>query len=447
MSQRNVVVVAAVAVVAAGLGWWAAQHSGPDSPLPPQGRDGQVEGASEQKVLYWYDPMKPEVHFDAPGKSPFMDMDLVPKYAGEEPEGGGVVVEIDPRMAQNLGIRTAPAVVGSIAHGLDAVGAVEVDERLIYAVESRAEGWVEQLRVRAVGEPVKQGQVVAGVYSPELYSAQEELALAAKSGDADLVAASRQRLALLGLSAGQIAQVEKSGKAQRQALIASPRGGVVTELNVREGQKVMPGMPLMRIADLSRVWVTVEIPESLAGTVSQGRRAEARLTAVPGKVFEGRVDYVYPNLDPVTRTVRARIVFENRAAELKPGMYANVAVRGAAGKAATLMIPSEAVIRTGKRNVVIVAEGAGRFRPAEVTLGPEHEGQIVILEGLAEGQSVVTSGQFLLDSEASLRGAYQRLEGAVPATQHQHGGPSPQPAPPSEKTLGGADEKHEGHQP
>ena len=427
MNKRNVMSLAAIVAVAGGLGWFASRHF---SPLPPQGGEGQGEGAGEQKVLYWYDPMKPDAHFDAPGKSPFMDMDLVPRYAGEEPEGGGVVVEVDPRMAQNLGFRTAPVTSAVITHSLDAVGAVEVDERLIYAVESRAEGWVEQLRVRAVGEPVRQGQVLAGVYSPELYSAQEELALAAKSGDADLVAASRQRLSLLGLSEGQIAQVVKSGKAQRQALIASPRGGVVTELNVREGQKVMPGMPLMRIADLTRVWVTVEIPESLAGTVSQGRRAEARLSAVPGKVFEGRVDYVYPKLDPVTRTVRARIVFENRAAELKPGMYANVAILGGTGRQSSLTVPSEAVIRTGRRNVVIVAESEGRFRPVEVTLGPEHEGRIVILDGLAEGQSVVTSGQFLLDSEASLRGAYQRFEA-----------PSPQPSPPD----GGEGEKHEGH--
>jgi Cu(I)/Ag(I) efflux system membrane fusion protein len=424
MRTRNLVIVVLGLAASAAAAWWllrspAPEHAGHE---PAAAADGAAAPGGEPRVLYWYDPMRPDVHFDAPGKSPFMDMDLVPKYADAGPEGGGVVVEVDPRMAQNLGIRTAPVTLGTIAHGVDAVGAVEVDERLIYAIESRAEGWVEQLHVRAVGEPVRQGQSLAGVYSPELFSAQEELALAAKSGDTDLVAASRQRLALLGLSEAQIAQVQKSGVAQRRAQIASPRGGVVTELNVREGQKVMPGMPLMRIADLSRVWITVEIPESLAGAVSQGRGAEARLTGLPGKVFEGRVDYVYPNLDPATRTIRARIVFENRAAQLKPGMYATVAIVGAAGRQPSLTIPSEAVIRTGKRNVVMVAEGEGRFRPAEVTLGPEHEGQIVILDGLEEGQSVVTSGQFLLDSEASLQGAYQRLEGAPAAPAHEHEG-------------------------
>lgn len=429
MNARTWIALAVVALGAGGLGYWAAQRGGDEH---------AAHAPADPQVLYYYDPMRPDVHFDAPGKSPFMDMDLVPKYAGEESGDGGTVVQVDPRMAQNLGIRTAKVALGSITHSVDAVGAVEVDERLIYAVESRAEGWVEQLRVRAVGEPVKQGQLLAGVYSPELFSAQEELVLAGRSGDPELVAASRQRLQLLGMSPAQIAQVQKSGQAQRQVQIVSPRNGVVTELNAREGQKVMPGMPLMRIADLSRVWITVEVPEALAGAVAKGRKAEARLTAVPGKVFEGRVDYVYPNLDPATRTLRARVVFENRDAQLKPGMYANVAVLGSSTQVQGLTIPSEAVIRTGKRNVVIVAEAEGRFRPAEVTLGPEHEGQIVVLQGLAEGQSVVTSGQFLLDSEASLQGAYQRLEGTLPGepeapAAHDHGTtPPPAPADPHE---------------
>lgn len=408
MTSRSWLVLGTAAITVAGLGWWATHWSGADEHAAHAVPVPQAHG----QVLYWYDPMHPGQHFDQPGKSPFMDMDLQPKYAQGASAGVATVVDIDPRMAQNLGIRTAKVTRGAVAHGVDAVGAVEIDERLMYAVESRAEGWVERLAVRAVGDPVKQGQLLAGVYSPELFSAQAEFVLAAKSGDADLVAASRQRLALLGMGQAQIAQVQASGQAQRQMLVISPRSGVVTELNVREGQKVMPGAPLLRIADLSRIWVSVEIPESLAGTVSQGRNVEARLSAVPGKVFEGRVDYVYPNVDPATRTARARIVIENRAGLLKPGMYANVTVLGGAVHD-SLTVPAEAVIRTGRRTVVIVAESAGRFRPAEVTLGPEHEGRMVILEGLEEGQEVVTSGQFLLDSEASLRGAYERFGPAV----------------------------------
>jgi len=411
MRTRNLIVIVVGVAASAAAGWWLLR-----SPAPPEHAGHEPAAAAsdepapaEPRVLYYYDPMRPDVHFDAPGKSPFMDMDLVPKYAGGG-EGEGVVVEIDPRMAQNLGVRTAPVTLGTFSHSFDAVGAVEVDERLIFAVESRAEGWVEQLNVRAVGDPVRRGQAIAGVYSPELYSAQEELALATKSGDPDLVAASRQRLALLGMSEGQIGEVQASGRAERRVRIVAPSGGVVTELNVREGQKVMPGMPLVRITDLSRVWITIEVPESLSSWVQRKGKAEARLSALPGRAFEGRVDYVYPGLDTATRTVRARLVFENRDGALKPGMYANVAILAGTQQDA-VQVPTEAVIRTGKRTVVIVAEGEGRFRPVEVTLGQEHEGTIVILSGLEAGQNVVTSGQFLIDSEASLQGAYQRIEG------------------------------------
>ena len=431
MRTRNIILIVVGIAACVVAGWWLfrspapAEHAGHE---PAAAAGGEAAPAGEPRVLYYYDPMRPEVHFDAPGKSPFMDMELVPKYAGDAGgDGEGVVVEIDPRMAQNLGVRTAPVTLGTFSHSFDAVGAVEVDERLIFAVESRAEGWVEQLYVRAVGDPVQRGQAIAGVYSPELYSAQEELALAAKSGDADLIAASRQRLALLGMAEQQIREVQASGRAERRTRIVAPSGGVVTELNVREGQKVMPGMPLVRITDLSRVWITIEVPESLSSWVQRKGKAEARLSALPGRAFEGRVDYVYPGLDTATRTVRARLVFENRDGALKPGMYANVALLAGTRQDA-LQVPTESVIRTGKRTVVIVAESEGRFRPVEVTLGQEHEGTIVILSGLDAGQNVVTSGQFLIDSEASLQGAYQRIEGEAPAATHEHG-PSPQPSP------------------
>ena len=367
-----------------------------------------ADGSGERKVLYYYDPMKPEMRFDKPGKSPFMDMELLPKYADEN---GGTVVQVDPRIVQNLGVRTAMVERGAFAQEVNVVGAVEVDERRIFAIESRATGWVEELHVRAVGEPVRRGQRVAGVYSPDLYSAQEELALAVQSGDAGLIKATRQRLLLLGAAESQVDEVVRTGNAQRRMAIAAPSNGVVTELNVRQGQQVSPGTPLMRIADLSRVWVTVEIPEAQVGAAKQGQRAEARLSAVPGRAFEGRVDYLYPGLDVATRTLRARVVFENPEGVLKPGMYADVVLAGSA-KDDALLVPTESVIRTGTRSVVLVAEGEGRFRPVAVELGPEHSDRIVVLKGLEEGQQVVVSGQFLIDSEASLQGAYERLEGS-----------------------------------
>jgi Cu(I)/Ag(I) efflux system membrane fusion protein len=267
---------------------------------------------------------------------------------------------------------------------------------------------VERLDVRSVGETVRRGQVLAGVYAPDILAAQEELALAQKLGDATLIEAARTRLNLLGVSG--------SGKndPQRRVSIYAPQPGVVTELLVSEGAQVTPGMPLMRLADLSRVWVLVEVPETQATWVAEGRPAEARLKALPGKVLEGRVDYVYPILDADTRTLRARLAFDNADGALKPGMYADVTIFGGE-KADVTLVPSEAVIRTGMRNVVLVAEAEGRYRPVEVTLGAERAGEIIVLGGLEAGQQVVVSGQFLIDSEASLRGAYRRLEGGLPA--------------------------------
>lgn len=439
MSKKMLIATLAVVLAAGGGGWWYAQSMTPHKhqlmkmtdeqgkvyytcSMHPQVRQDQPgncpicgmkltrredppEGAAmpaggERKPLYWYDPMKPDQHFDAPGRSPFMDMELVPKYADEPGmgDGGDMVVAIDPRMAQNLGMRTAEVKSGTFWQRVDAVGSVGVDENRIAVVEARAAGWVERLNVRAVGDTVRAGQVIAGIYSPELLAAQEELALALKLSDATLIEAAQTRLKLL--NAGS--------RVQRQDAIRAPQSGVVTELMVRQGAQVTPGMPLLKLADLSKVWILVEVPEAQAGWVGVGRPAEARLKSLPGKVFEGTVDYVYPLLDVSTRTLRARLAFDNADGALKPGMYAEVTVFGGAKHDATL-VPSEAVIRTGTRSVVLVAEAEGRYRPAEVTLGAERNDEIVVLEGLERGQQVVVSGQFLIDSEASLLGAYNRV--------------------------------------
>ena len=381
-------------------------------------RDAQSASAkdkpssTDRRVLYWYDPMKPEVHFDKPGKSPFMDMQLVPRYADDS--ASAKTIEIDPRMVQNLGVRTAPVIRSSLTASAEAVGSVTVDETRIFAIESRTAGWVERLDIRAVGEPVRRGQTVAGVYSPDLYAAQAELVLAAKSGDRPLTDAARRRLALLGVSSAQVDEVLRRGEPMRQVSIASSADGIVIELNVRQGQQVAPAVPLMRVADLSRVWITVELPESQAGSLQAGQKATARLRALPGKEFSGEVQYVYPRLESATRTASARIAFDNPQGELKPGMYAEVMLAARADKGpetAALLVPSEAVIRTGTRTVVIVAEANNRFRPASVEIGSESQGQTVILAGLEEGERVIVSGQFLIDSEASLRGALERLSG------------------------------------
>lgn len=443
--NKKILIVAAVVVVAASGGWWLAKTETPHQhhlvrmtdeqgkaywtcPMHPQVRQdhpgscpicgmkltkredkpADAPKAAERKPLYWYDPMKPDQHFDAPGKSPFMDMELVPKYADEAAMGaeGGTVVSIDPRMAQNLGMRTAEVKTGSFWQRVDAVGSVAVDESRIAVVEARAAGWVERLDVRAVGDTVRAGQVIAGLYSPELLAAQEELALARKLNDATLIEAAQTRLKLL--NAGT------SGRPQRQTLVTAPQSGVVTELMVRQGAQVTPGMPLLKLADLSKVWILVEVPEAQASWVGVGKPTEARLKSLPGEVFEGTVDYVYPLLDTQTRTLRARLAFDNADGAFRPGMFADVTVFGGAKHDVTL-VPSEAVIRTGTRSVVLVVESEGRYRPVDVLLGPERQDEIVVTQGLEPGQQVVVSGQFLIDSEASLLGAYNRIgSGSAP---------------------------------
>lgn len=447
MKTKTIVVLSVMVVAAAAGGWWLAQPAAPHKhqlekrmtaegkvyytcPMHPQVKQGEPgscpicgmklakrmeapEGGmsagmdgmamsdgpmsgSDKAPLYWYDPMVPAQHFDKPGKSPFMDMQLVPKYG--DGSGGGTVVEIDPRMAQNLGLRLAPVKTGTFFQRVEAVGTLAVDERRIVTVESRTAGWIEQLDVRAEGDPVKKGQRLAALYSPDLFAAKQELKLAESSGDAALAKASQQRLRLLGGGAGGGSQ---SG-------VFAPASGFVMELMAREGAQLSPGMPLMKLADLSKVWLQVEIPEVQAGWVKEGRSAEARLKSLPGEVFKGTVDYLYPQLDMGTRTLKARLVFDNPDGTLRPGMFADVTLFGGP-QSDVVLVPSEAVIRTGTRTVVMVAESEGRFRPVSVEAGPERNNETVILSGLEAGQQVVVSGQFLIDSEASLLGAYQRI--------------------------------------
>ena len=416
--KKIVVVLAILAGAVAGVIY--GMHLIKKTGSPPADTSEASDG--ERKPLYWYDPMKPDQHFDKPGKSPFMDMQLVPMFADE---GGGSkegVISVDPRMMQNLGIRTVPVERGAIAQEVRAAGNVAADETRIEVVQARAAGWIEKLHVRSVNDPVTTGQLLAEIYAPDLLAAQQEFLLALRSARAhpgadSLVQASRERLSFLGLSDQQIARIEKTGQAQRRVAIYSPINGVVTELGVREGVQVMPGMNLFSLVDLSRVWVTAQITESQAGWVANGQAAEVSVPALPGRTFKGQVDYVYPDVMPETRTLKVRIRLDNPKLELKPGMFASVTIGGGTTRDA-LLVPAEALIKTGTRSVVIVAESEGRFRPVDVTVGTESQGKLEIREGLEEGQQVVASGQFLIDSEANLRGALTRMtpaEGTSPA--------------------------------
>jgi Cu(I)/Ag(I) efflux system membrane fusion protein len=371
--------------------------------------DAAAAANGERRVLYWYDPMRPEVKFDKPGKSPFMDMQLVPKYADEK---GAAAVRIDPAVAQNLGIRVGKVEKAVLEPRLAAVGGIAFDERRLHVVQARVEGYITRLYVKAPLEQVRRGQPLAEIQAPDWLAAQQEyLALldAESERARSIREAARERLVVLGVPEAMIRRIEETRKTSVTTTVFAPADGVVTELSVREGAAFMPGAPLFRINGLETVWVNAEIPEARVGLIPPGSAVVARATAWPGTTFKGRVSELLPDVDPSTRTLPARIVIENPEGRLAPGMFVSLDFEGTAGEP-QLLVPSEAVIVTGKRSIVIVAREGGGFDVAEVTPGVEADGKTAILAGLSEGQSIVLSGQFLIDSEASLKSAVTRLE-------------------------------------
>jgi membrane fusion protein, copper/silver efflux system len=375
--------------------------------------------AAKEAPSYWYDPMHPDRHFGKPGKSPFMDMQLVPKYADRAMRDGPGAppssIEIDPRVVQTLGIRIVAVERSNFARVIDTVGVVAVDEHRIEAIQVREPGWVERLDVRAVGDSVRRGQLLAGVYSPDLLATQQEFLIARASDDPSLVEAARRRLGLFGLSDAQIARIEKAGQVERRIDYYAPFDGYVMELGVRQGAAVEPGATLFQLANLSSVWMIAEVPEAQAAWIKVGDPAEAQVPALPGDCFEGKVDYLYPELTQATRTLKVRAVFNNPNLHLRPGMFATAHLRGSTQES-VLTVPTETVIKTGTRSIVVVADDAGHFRPAVVRVGAEQGDRSEILEGIQLGQSVVASGQFLIDSEANLRSAFDDLAGSNEST-------------------------------
>jgi Cu(I)/Ag(I) efflux system membrane fusion protein len=393
--------------------------SGASAAVPQ--KPGDIDPATGKKVLYWHDPMVPGQRFDKPGKSPFMDMQLVPVYEDGLSSAGGVAV--DPRMQQSLGVRTAEVIKGAISPLIEAVGSVAYNERDVAVVQARSNGFVEKLYVRAPLDPVRKGQPLAELYVPDWVAAQEEYLSARRLAGTrieGLIEGARQRMRLAGMTEEQIKTVESTGKVHPRLVLHAPIDGVVAELAAREGMTVMSGAPLYRINGLRTVWVNAEVRESEAAQVRVGNGVEARAAALPGKIFKGKVSAILPEVNPATRTLKARVEIANPGAELKPGMFATVNFTPEARKE-ILVVPSEAVIQTGKRSVVIVAQGDGKFAPAEVEAGIETDGKTEIRKGLDAGQKVVVSGQFLIDSEASLRASTTRMgEASAP------GGSAPQ---------------------
>lgn len=369
----------------------------------------QEAAETEREILYWEAPMDPNFRRDKPGKSP-MGMDLIPVYAEEATSRGGVT--INPSVVNSLGVRTAVATVRPLWRRVEATGYVSFDETRISHINLRTEGWVVRLAVNAEGERVAAGELLFEVYSPELVNAQKEFLQASNRGDARLTGGATEKLRALGMIPAEIETLRQSGKVSENIQVVAPRDGVVTDLAVREGMYLQPNMTAMRLAGLDSVWLQAEVFESQAEWVTAGQAAEAWLDYLPGSVFSGEVDYVYPVLDPRTRTLRVRLRFDNPGEKLKPNMYARVSIFGKLRPRA-LSIPREALIRGPERDRVVVALGEGRFEVHEVLAGMESGEWVEIVAGIAEGDRIVTSSQFLIDSESSLRGSVHRL-GTVP---------------------------------
>ncbi len=391
--------------VAAGLWWAGARHPATAEMPAAAAQDGRT-------VLYWYDPMVPAQKFDKPGKSPFMDMDLVPKYADEG--GDASTVKIDPGVAQNLGIRLATVRRAVVDTDVQATGIVDFNDREVAIVQARSGGFVERVAPLAPNDVVKAGAFIAELLVPEWAALQQEYLALRAVGDPQLLDAARERMRLGGMPDSLIREVDASGAIRNRITVTTPRGGVVQALDVRPGMTLIAGQTLARINGIGTVWLDVAVPQAQAGAVRPGQAAEAEFAAFPGKPVQGRVTALLPTLNDSARALRVRIELPNTDGRLRPGLTAQVRFSGG-DRQSVLLVPSEAVLRTGRRALVIVAEAGGRYRPVEVTLGADTGSDSVILSGLDEGQAIVASGQFLIDSEASLQGIVARTAGAEAA--------------------------------
>ncbi len=406
--------------------------------------DEQDAGKKARKPLFYRHPMNPSITSPVPAKDE-MGMDYIPVYAdgdsaADEPAG---TVKIDPVTVQNIGVRTARAERRILTRAVRSVGRVDFDEEHLTRLHPKVEGWIEKMRVDKTGEQVRKNQILLSIYSPQLVSSQEEYLLALQNrkvlenspfkdirrGAVELVESARERLELLDMAPHQIRELEKTGKIKKYVHIHSPFDGVVIKVGVREGQFVTPRTELYQIADLSRVWVYVDVFEDELPWVQVGDEAEMKLAGIPGRVFRGRITYIYPYFEAKTRTVKVRLEFDNRDGMLKPEMFADVTIH-AGRQVDAVVVPEEAIVRSGSRELVFVVRGPGKFEPRVVEVGVSSDGMTQILSGVRAGEEVVTSAQFLIDSESKLReatakmlesAAQQKQEVAPPAHEGMEG--------------------------
>lgn len=402
--------------LAGGYGW--AQRNASRVAIAAQATGARVP-------LYYRHPMNPDITSPVPKKDE-MDMDYAPVYAGEGPQDAAGTVRIDTVTEQNIGVRTAKAEARALSHVIQAEGRVDYDETRLARINPRTEGWVQTLEAAATGQSVRRGQTLLSLYSPQLVSAQQEYLLALhnrtamqgsqhdelRRGADELAEAARGRLALLNVPSAQIEALARSGRVVTATPLLSPVDGVLVNVGVRPGQYVSPATELFAVADLSRVWVYADIYENELPWVRVGDSAAMHLAAAPGRIFKGKVAYLYPAVDAKTRTMKLRLEFANGDGLLKPEMFAEVTVSGAARETA-VAVPSEAVLRSGVHDRVFVVSAPGKFEPREVQTGVSAEGWTEITQGVKAGEEVVTSAQFLIDSESKLSEATAKLREPV----------------------------------
>lgn len=366
--------------------------------------------ADEKKVLYWVAPMDANYRRDQPGKSP-MGMDLVPVYADEGTEDG--VVKISPVVQNNLGVRTERVQKGRLDREINTVGYIAFDEEKLFHLHTRVEGWVEKLHVKATGDLVKKGQKLFELYSPALVNAQEEYVTALKSKNRILINASRDRLISLGVSESHVRELDKTRKVRQRIDHFSRNNGFIQKLNVREGMFIKPAMDVLTIGQIDTVWVIAEVFERQSGWVEKGQSVDMTVAAYPEKSWKGVVDYIYPTLEEQTRTLRVRIRFDNQDRQLKPNMFSRMTIHSPAASEA-LLVKREAIIRNGEMQRVVKSLGDGKFQSVEVLTGNENSGYIEVKKGLEFGDTIVTSAQFLIDSESSLTASFERMQEPMP---------------------------------